>query len=151
MPDVPLRPTYLAVDLEQLRRNLQNIRAHVSPARVLAVVKANAYGHGVDLVAPFIAAHADYLGVAIVEEGVHLRERGIRAPVLVMGASLAEQAGLFARHDLTMAVSSLALLEAAEAAARAAGRPMKVHLKIDTGMERTGVHEYEAQPLIEAA
>src|SRR5512140_935496 len=120
MPDVPLRPTYLAVDLEQLRRNLQNIRAHVSPARVLAVVKANAYGHGVDLVAPYIAPHADYLGVAIVEEGVHLRQIGIQQPVLVMGASLPQQAGLFAAHHLTMAVSSIPLLEAAEAAADAA-------------------------------
>src|SRR5512140_2587169 len=106
MPDVPLRPTYLAVDLEQLRRNLENIRAHVKPARVMAVVKANAYGHGVDEVAPFIAPHADYLGVAIVEEGVHLRRLGIDTPILVMGASLPEQAPLFVEHRLTMAVSS---------------------------------------------
>ncbi len=144
-----MRPTYLEVDLEQLRRNLENIRAHVSPAKVLAVVKANAYGHGVDLVAPFIASHADYLGVAIVEEGIRLRELGIRQPVLVMGASLPEQAPLFARYALTMAVSSGPLMLAAEGAAEAAGRRIKVHLKIDTGMERTGMHEYEARPFIE--
>ena len=146
-----MRPTYLAVDLEQLRRNLENIREHVRPAKVLAVVKANAYGHDVDLVAPFIAAHADYLGVAIVEEGLHLREIGVPHPVLVMGASLPEQAPLFARHNLTMAVSSVQLLEAAEMAAAAAGRTIKVHLKIDTGMERTGAREYEARPFIEAS
>ncbi len=151
MANEGMRPTYLAVDLEQLRRNLENIRAHVKPAKVLAVVKANAYGHGVDLVAPFIAAHADYLGVAIVEEGVHLRELGIQRPVLVMGASLPGQAPLFAKHGLTMAVSSVPLLEAAELAAEAARTRIKVHLKIDTGMERTGAHEYEARPFIEAS
>ncbi len=144
-----MRPTYLAVDLEQLRRNLENIRAHVKPAKVLAVVKANAYGHGVDLVAPFIAPYADYLGVAIVEEGVHLRQLGIQRPVLVMGASLPEQAPLFARYGLSMAVSSVPLLDAADMAAEVAGSIIKVHLKIDTGMERTGAHEYEAREFIE--
>lgn len=115
----------------------------------MAVVKANAYGHGVDEVAPFIAPHADYLGVAIVEEGVHLRQLGLQGPILVMGASLPAQAPLFVEHDLTMAVSSDELLDAADDAAAAAGTRLKVHLKIDTGMERTGVHEYEARPFIE--
>ncbi len=144
-----LRPTYLEVSLPQLLQNLKNIREHVKPARVMAVVKANAYGHGVDEVAPYLAPHADYLGVAIVEEGVHLRGLGIQKPVLVMGASLPKQAPLFVENDLTMAVSSIELMEAAEAAAHSAGKRLKVHLKIDTGMERTGVHEYEAEPFIQ--
>src|SRR5512140_3107459 len=120
MSDDILRPTYLEVNLPQLRQNLENIKSHVKPARVLAVVKANAYGHGVDLVGPYIAPYADYLGVAIVQEGVHLRQIGVQQPVLVMGASLPGQAALFAAHRLTMAVSSIPLLEAAEAAADAA-------------------------------
>ncbi len=144
-----MRPTYLEVDLPRLRQNLENIRQHVKPAKVMAVVKANAYGHGVDEVGPYIAQYADYLGVALVEEGVHLRQLGIQGPILVMGASLPDQAHLFVEHDLTMAVSSIALLEAADAAGDAAGKKLKVHLKIDTGMERTGVHEYEAGPFIE--
>ena len=144
-----MRPTYLEVDLEQLRQNLENIRAHVQPAKVMAVVKANAYGHSVDLVAPYIEPYADYLGVALVEEGIYLRQLGIRKPVLVMGASLPDQAGLFVDHDLTMAVSSLDLMDSAEQAASAKRKKLKVHLKIDTGMERTGVHEYEGQPFIE--
>ncbi len=115
----------------------------------MAVVKANAYGHGVDLVAPYIEAYADYLGVAIIEEGVHLRQLGIQKPVLVMGAGAPEQAQLFLDHDLTMAVSSVTLMDAAEQAAAAPHKKLKVHLKIDTGMERTGVHEYEARPFIE--
>ena len=144
-------PTYLEVELPRLRQNLENIRAHVRPAKVMAVVKANAYGHGVDEVAPYLAPYADYLGVALVEEGMHLRELGIQEPILVMGASLPEQIPLYATHDLTLAVSSIEVLEAAEEVARAAQTKLKVHLKIDTGMERTGVHEYESRPFVESA
>ena len=149
MSDTQMRPTYLEVNLARLCQNLENIRAHVQPAKVMAVVKANAYGHGVDQVAPALAPHADYLGVAIVEEGVHFRELGITKPILVMGASLPGQVSLYLKHDLTLAVSSPELLDAAESAAEAAQKRIKVHLKIDTGMERTGVHEYEARPFIE--
>ncbi len=75
-----MRPTYLEVNLSQLKQNLENIRKHVAPAKVLVVLKANAYGHGVDGVAPFIAPFADYIGVAIVEEAIHLRKLGIATP-----------------------------------------------------------------------
>ncbi len=143
-----MRPTCLEVDLGQLRQNLENIRAHVAPAKVMAVVKANAYGHGVDEVAPYIEPYADYLGVALVEEGVHLRRLGLVKPILVMGASLPDQMPLFLEHELTAAVSSIELMEIANEAAAAVGKKLRVHLKIDTGMERTGVHEYEAEPFI---
>ena len=144
-----MRPTYLEVNLSRLKQNLENIRAHVAPAKVLVVLKANAYGHGVDGVAPFIAPFADYIGVALVEEGIHLRELGIDKPILVMGGTLPEQVPLFIEHGLTLAVSSPELLDAAEKAAHVAKSKLKVHLKFDTGMERTGVHEYEAAPFIE--
>ncbi|MDO8754518.1 MAG: alanine racemase, partial [Anaerolineales bacterium] len=146
-----MRPTYLEVNLSQLKQNLENIRKHVSPAKVLVVLKANAYGHGVDGVAPFIAPFADYIGVAIVEEAIHLRELGIATPILVMGGTLREQLPDFFEYDLTLAASSLDLLTAAEQMAHEAssGRRLKTHLKIDTGMERLGVREYEAEPLIE--
>ena len=74
--------------------------SHV-PAKVMAVLKANAYGHGVDGVAPYIAPYADYIGVAIVEEGIHLRELGIDKPILVMGGTFPEQVSAFAQYDLT--------------------------------------------------
>lgn len=143
-----MRPTYLEVDLSQLKQNLDNIREHVSPAKVLVVLKANAYGHGVDGVAPFIAPFADYIGVAIVEEAIHLRKLGIATPLLVMGGTLAEQLPNFFEYDLTLAASSLDLLTAAERLAESTRKPLKVHLKIDTGMERIGVREYEAEALI---
>ncbi len=144
-----MRPTYLEVNLPQLKQNLENIRVHVVPARVMVVLKANAYGHGVDGVAPYIARQADYIGVAIVEEGIHLRELGIDKPILVMGGTLPQQVPAFAQYDLTLAASSFELLDAAEQAAQAAKKKIRTHLKIDTGMERTGVHEYEAEAFIE--
>ena len=145
------RPTFLEVDLDRLKQNLSNIRARVHPAKVMVVLKANAYGHGVDGVAPFLAPHADYIGVAIVEEGMHLRQLGIRTPILVMGGTLPEQVHLFISHDLTLTVSSMEILDAAQAISQAAGARLKVHLKIDTGMERLGVHEYEAEAFVERA
>ena len=143
-----MRPTYLEVNLSQLKKNLEAIRAHVAPARIMPMVKANAYGHGVDGVVPFIEPFVDYIGVALVEEGIHLRELGIRKPILVAGATLLEQIPLFAEYDLTLTGSSAELLDTAEDVARAAGKRIKTHLKIDTGMERVGVREYEAESFI---
>jgi len=144
-----MRPTYLEVNLPQLRNNIEAIRAHVTPARVMLMVKANAYGHGVDGVAPFIEPYVDYFGVALPEEGIRLRELGITKSILVAGGTLPEQVRFFADYDLTLTGSSIELLDAAEDTARSTGKRIKTHLKIDTGMERVGVREYEAEMLIE--
>lgn len=144
-----MRPTYLEVNLPQLRSNLEAIRAHVAPARSMVMVKANAYGHGVDGIAPFIEPFVDYFGVALPEEGTHLRQLGIKKPILVAGGTLAEQVRLFAEYDLTLTGSSTELLDVAEDISRSTGKRIKTHLKIDTGMERVGVPEYEAEVLIE--
>ena len=144
-----MRPTYLEVNLPQLRENLLAIRAHVSPAKVMPMIKANAYGHGVDGVAPFLEPDVDAFGVALVEEAIHLRELGITKPILVAGGTLPEQVPLFLEHDLILSASSPALLAAAEAAAESAHKKLTLHLKIDTGMERVGVHYYEAESFLE--
>lgn len=143
-----MRPTYLEVNLSQLRKNLEAIRAQVSPAKVMPMVKANAYGHGLDGVAPFIEPYVDYIGVALVEEAMYLRELGLRKPILVAGATLPEHVPLFAEYDLTLTGSSFDLLDMAEEVSHATRTRIKVHLKIDTGMERVGVREYEAEPFI---
>ena len=143
-----MRPTYLEVNLTQIKKNLDAIRAQVSPARVMPMVKANAYGHGVDGVVPFIEPYVDYMGVALVEEGVHLRQLGVRKPILVAGATLPQQVPLFAEYDLTLTGSSIELMETAEEVSRSTDTSIKTHLKIDTGMERVGVREYEAERLI---
>jgi alanine racemase len=144
-----IRPVYLEVNLPQLRKNIEAIRAHVGSAMVMPMIKANAYGHGVDGVAPFIEPYVDYLGVAILEEGIHLRELGITKPILVAGGALPGQIPYFAEYDLTLTGSSVELLDTAEEVSRTTGKRIKTHLKIDTGMERVGVHEYEAEALIQ--
>ncbi|NWG06239.1 MAG: alanine racemase [Chloroflexi bacterium] len=146
---VSLRPTYLEVDLPQLKKNIEAIRAHVAPAKVMPMVKANAYGHGIDGVAPYLEPVVDYFGVALLEEGIHLRELGITKPILVAGGTLPSQVPHFAVYDLTLTGSSVELLDAAEEVSRLTGKRIKTHLKFDTGMERVGIHEYEAGEFIE--
>src|SRR4026207_1737752 len=116
-----MRPTFVEINLPQIRRNVEGIQAHVAPAKVMPMVKANAYGHGVDGVVPFLEPYVDYLGVALVEEGIHLRDLGIRKPILVAGATLAGQVPLFAEYDLTLTGSSLDLLDVAEEVSRSTG------------------------------
>lgn len=146
-----VRATWAEVNLTRLRRNLEAIRAAVAPARVMSVIKANAYGHGLAETARCLAPHADYLGVAVLEEGIFLRELGLRTPILVLGGIWGEQVPRYLEYDLTFTASSVERLEQIDAAAAAAGRKAKVHLKIDTGMERIGVHYYNAHTLQEAA
>ena len=145
-----LRPTYLEVDLARLADNYRAIAAHVAPARVMPILKANAYGHGlVEVARKLEAIGAPYVGVAYLEEGLRLREHGVRMPVLVMGGIVGSQIPRFLEHDLTLTASSVDKLRAVDEHAAAVGRPATVHLKIDTGMERIGVHWYSAEALLE--
>jgi len=146
--NLPLRPTHVIINLSQLRRNAEAIRAKVSPAKVLVMLKANAYGHGIDGVAPFIEPFVDAIGVAVLDEGIHLREIGITKPVLVAGGTLPEHVQYYLDYDLTLTVSSYEVLEAAEAVSQASGKRLRVHLKIDTGMERAGIRWYEAEAFL---
>lgn len=145
------RPTRIVVDLDALGGNLRAIRQHVG-VPVMAIVKANAYGHGLVPVAHHLQAlGVEQLGVAFVEEGLALRRAGITAPILVLGGILGRQVAQLLQHDLEITVSSLDKLRRVEAAAERLGRKAVIHLKVDTGMERIGVHSYSCGPLIEAA
>ena len=145
------RPTRIVVDLDVLAGNLRAIRAHVG-VPVMPIVKANAYGHGLVPVAHHLQAQGvEQLGVAFVEEGMALRRAGITVPILVLGGILGRQVTQLIQHDLEITVSSLDKLRKVEAAAERLGRKAVVHLKIDTGMERIGVHSYSCGPMIEAA
>jgi alanine racemase len=146
-----LRPTYAVVSLPRLVENLQAVRRHVAPAAVMAILKANAYGHGIEAVARALAPHADAFGVALLEEGIALRKLGYEKPVLVLGGIWTAQIPLFLEHRLTLTVPSLARLADIEEAAGVRKTKARIHLKIDTGMERIGVHHYNAQGLLEAA
>lgn len=147
---LPLRPTYVEVNLTRLAENLNAIRAKVSPAKVMPVVKANAYGHGLVPVARFLEAQgADALAVAILEEGVALRQAGIRLPVLVMGGIQPQQVRAYLEHDLILTAASLDNLSVIEASAREMGCIAQVHLKVDTGMGRLGVPYDQADSALE--
>ncbi len=147
-----IRPTRVEVSLGQIAANLAAIRAHVGPARVMAILKANAYGHGLMPVARHLVAHGvEALGAAFLEEGIHLREAGITVPILVLGSLAGEQIPRFLEHDLTLTASSVEKLQWIEQAAEAARKRATVHLKIDTGMERVGIHYYHADRLLEAS
>jgi alanine racemase len=147
-----VRPTLVEVDLTRLADNFKAIRQHVTPARVMPILKANAYGHGLLRVAQLMESlGADYLGVAVLEEGILLRENGIKSPILVLGGILGNQVPGFLKHDLTITASSIDKLYQVNEIAAQMGIKAKVHLKIDTGMERIGVHYYSAQQFLEAA
>lgn len=145
------RPTRVRVDLDALSHNLRALRAHAG-VPVMAVVKANAYGHGLVPVALHLQAQGvEQLGVAFLEEGMALRRAGVTVPILVMGGIFGPQAAQLIAEDLEITVSSIDKLRQVEAAAESLDRKATIHLKIDTGMERIGVHSYHAGPFIEAA
>ena len=146
-----IRATWAEVNLTRLSQNLKAIREHVTPAKVMIVVKANAYGHGLAEVAKHLESQADYIGVAVLEEGIFLRELGVSAPILVLGGIWGDQVPQYLQHDLSLTASSVERLEQIEEVAGQMGVKAKVHLKIDTGMERIGVHYYNAHTLQETA
>lgn len=145
------RPTVAEVNLDHLTHNFHAIRNHVN-SKIMAIIKANAYGHGLIPTAwHFTRLGVDQLGVAFVEEGIALRQAGIRIPILILGGILEEQIAQFLNFDLEITVSSLFKLRQVEEVAEQKKKKAVIHLKIDTGMERVGVHSYSARPLIEAA
>ena len=149
MNTYPLRPTFAQIDLGILKGNVVAIRSLVKPAKVLVMLKANAYGHGVEGVAPYIEPFVDQIGVAILDEGIALRKLGISKPILVAGGTLPAQVRYYLQYDLTLTVSSYEILEVADQVASAAGKKIKIHIKIDTGMERSGIRWYESHPFLE--
>ncbi|MDX1414781.1 MAG: alanine racemase [Candidatus Promineifilaceae bacterium] len=147
-----IRPTNIEINLDRLSENYYAIARTVAPAGVMVILKANAYGHGLVPVARhMVSLGAAYLGVAYLEEGIMLREAGIEAPILVLGGIIGNQVPLFLQHNLALTASSIEKLQQINRNAQQMGVMAKVHLKIDTGMERIGVHYYSAATLLEAA
>jgi len=143
------RPTVALVDVDALAANVALLRQVVAPAQLVAVVKADAYGHRSPLVAAAaLEAGAAGLAVALVEEGIELREAGVGGPVLVLTEPPPEAAEAVVEHDLTPTLYSEPGRAALEAAAARRRAPVGVHLKVDTGMHRVGV---EPDRLLELA
>ncbi|MBI5475544.1 MAG: alanine racemase [Ignavibacteriales bacterium] len=147
-----MRITHAEIEIEKLHRNFLNIRAAVpSSIKIMGIVKANAYGHGVIEVSRLLSSYSiDYLGVGFLEEGIHLRKNGITIPILVLGGVLDSQIQTFLENDLDITVSSLEIAQRIEHEVERNKRSKaRVHLKIDTGMERIGVHAESALPFVE--
>ena len=149
--DEVVRPTRVEVDLKILEENFNRIKKHIG-CKIMPILKANAYGHGLVRVAQlYEELKADYLGVAVVEEGILLREMGIKMPILVLGGVWGNQIPLFLKNDLSITASSIDKLKQIDEISAQLKTKAVVHLKIDTGMERIGVHYYNAEKFLETA
>lgn len=139
-----MTPTQLVVDLGAISRNLQRLRHRSGARRVIAAVKADAYGHGLVPVAIHLEPEVSAFGVATVEEGVQLRAAGIAKPIFKFSPALDDELAAAIAARLTLTVGSLDGARAAARAAREAGVVVDVHLKVDTGMRRVGVEPSDA-------
>ncbi|MGA8040505.1 MAG: alanine racemase [Acidimicrobiia bacterium] len=130
-----MRPTHAEIDLRAISDNIEELASKIAPSQVCVVVKADAYGHGdVPVAMAAQEAGAPWLAVALVEEGVRLREAGIEAPILLLSEPPTEDAPEVVRWGLTPTAYSLSFLEALGSS----GAACEVHLKVDTGMHRVG-------------
>lgn len=132
--------SWVDVDLDAIANNIKVIKKYIGNTRLLAVVKANAYGHGIVPVAMCaIESGADYLGVSSIEEGIFLRKNGINKPILVFNTILPEQAHEVLLYDLTATVCSFDVVQALNDEATKLSKKATVHVKIDTGLGRFGI------------
>lgn len=147
------RPSYLEIDLDALSENFRLIKEFAGPdVSVMAVVKANAYGHGIIEVARHVReAGADFLGVAFIEEGEKLLSAGIEAPIVVLYPDLPERASRHVRAGLMATVDSIEYLEALNEASRDIDVRTSVFIKVETGMGRYGIDDDKASYLVTAA
>lgn len=140
------RSAHVEVDLGAIAHNVATLSSWVGTARVMAVVKADAYGHGaIPIAEAALASGADYLAVALVQEGIELRRAGIEDPILVLSEQPEDQIGDMVSHGLIATAYSVPFIDALEREVRkrnVVGH--EVHLKIDTGMNRVGVRPAEA-------
>ncbi|MDL2289182.1 alanine racemase [Clostridia bacterium OttesenSCG-928-F22] len=135
------RPTYATVDLTQFDDNYHSVRSHLKAGtKILASVKANAYGHGiVEIARRCQQAGVDYIGIAIPEEGELLRSKGVHIPILVLGPTLPEGLKAIVEYGIEQTITEKETLVLLQQEAQRQGKSAKVHLKFDTGMGRIGI------------
>jgi alanine racemase len=136
-----IRPTHAVIDLDALRNNLGVIRSHLAPqTEIMAVVKADCYGHSAALCVPELLAHGvRRFAVATVEEGEALRALGLRERITVLAPPLEGQYQVLAEHDLEPLISSVQMAETLHHVAISSGRKLRAHLFVDTGLARNGM------------
>ena len=147
------RPTWIEVDLEAIRRNVAALKGVSRAPQLLAAVKADGYGHGLILAAEAaVRGGADWLGVALIEEGQALRDAGITAPILMLNEPPAAAIPAMLAADVTPVVYTPAFVDALDASVRRSGRDaVPVHLKLDTGMRRVGAPEADWEGVLRHA
>ncbi|HDZ77071.1 MAG TPA: alanine racemase, partial [Candidatus Omnitrophica bacterium] len=145
------RPTWAEINLKHIVYNINSIRKIVSKdTRILATVKADAYGHGIIPVSKTLVGQSvDYLGVASIDEAVLLRNSGIKSSILVLGGILPQDAEAIIRYGLTQTVYTESVARALNMAAKRANSKARVHIKVDTGMGRLGVWHRDALSFID--
>lgn len=146
------RPTVAEINLHAIAYNMRGIREKVGKnVKIMGVVKANAYGHGMVEVARSIAGtSADYLGVAFPEEGITLREENIKAPIHVFTLATRSQSYLYPEYNLEATVCSSEDCRLLSAAGEKSGKTIPVHVKIETGMNRIGIQEKKLRPFLKS-
>ncbi len=139
--DRPDRPTWVQIDMEAIAYNTRRMKAIIGPdVTLMAVVKANAYGHGAIPVSTTVLNNgADYLGVASINEAMDLREAGIDAPVLILGYTPPWAARQVIRYDVAVTLYDVEIARAFDRAAREMNATLRAHVKVDTGMGRLGL------------
>lgn len=144
-----LHNTWIEIDSERLMQNLEVVRQHVSSqTNVMAVVKANAYGHGMCKVARMLSSKVDFFGVSCFAEADELRSAGILSPLLILGSVLPEDMPPAAHEDISFSVSGYDYAYKLHELGLRSGMPVKVHVKVDTGMGRWGVPYTEAYEVV---
>lgn len=143
--------TRALIDLSAFAQNVRAVRSYVGErVRIMAVVKANAYGHGLERIAVEALKHgADCLGVARVHEGVELRKAGVEKDILVFEVTFPEQVEFAVNYSLALTVSSIPGARYTNEVAERLGRKIRVHVKVDTGMGRLGFHHTVAATMVE--
>lgn len=134
-------PTWVEIDLDAFKWNLDKIRGLVSKkVRIMLVVKADAYGHGAVRISRFASeCGVDMLGVATLDEGVQLRKEGIKLPILIISPILEDEIGSLIENNLSTSVSTYEFAKAASRVAISSGKRCRIHIEIDTGMGRAGL------------
>ncbi len=147
-----IRPVWAEIDLTAISHNLQEVRRLVgSQVKIMAVVKAEAYGHGaVEVAQTAMQNGADWLGVSLPEEGIALRNAGIEAPILVFGPLQSHQVETIINYQLTASVCSLETVKKLSAQAVLLTKTANVHIKVDTGMGRVGILPKDVLEFIKA-
>lgn len=146
------RPTWTEINLNAIVHNIREFRRLLpKDVKIMAVLKADAYGHGaVEVADAAIRGGADSFAVAFLEEGIELREAGVRKPVLLIGSTPPGQASQIIKYNLTQTVFSLEMAEAISREAERRNTEVSVHVKVDTGMGRVGLFPREAVAFIRA-